>query len=235
MRPSETAEPAHRALGLITVANAYSLGGLGRDAESIALYEEAAGIYRAARRPVDEANAQIAKILALTNLGRHEEAFAAGRWAAPVLESHGEWLKLGKLTANLGNLHFRRGEETQALAMFDRARETYGKLPGDPAARGARSAGWSTTGPQSCATSAASTSRSRPASGRWRSWPRPARPRKSPLPAKPRHLLLHPRPAQRCAQPAGPVTVLFPPGWPAARRDPRQHLHRASPPPAPPI
>lgn len=132
-----TSDPAHRALGLITVANAYSLGGLGRDAESIGLYEEAASIYRKARRPVDEANAQIAKILALTNLGRHSEAFAAGRWAAPVLESHGEWLKLGKLTANLGNLHFRRGEEAQALAMFDRARETYAKLPGDPAARAA--------------------------------------------------------------------------------------------------
>jgi tetratricopeptide (TPR) repeat protein len=132
-----TCQPAHRALGLLVVANAYSLGGVGRDAEAILLYDEAAAIYRKARRPVDEANAQIAKILALTNLGRHEEAFAAGRWAAPVLESHEEWLKLGKLTANLGNLHFRRGDETQALAMWDRARETYGKLPGDPAARAA--------------------------------------------------------------------------------------------------
>ncbi|MCU0508270.1 MAG: CHAT domain-containing protein [Anaerolineae bacterium] len=132
-----TRKPEHRALGLITVANAYSLGGVGRDAEAIPLYDEAAAIYRKLRRPVDEANAQIAKILALTNLGRHEEAFAAGRWAAPVLAAHGEWLKLGKLTANLGNLHFRRGEETQALAMWDRAAETYAKLPGDPAARAA--------------------------------------------------------------------------------------------------
>ncbi len=132
-----TGRPEHRALGLITVANAYSLGGVGRDAEAIPLYDEAAAIYRKLRRPVDEANAQIAKILALTNLGRHQEAFAAGRWAAPVLESHGEWLKLGKLTANLGNLHFRRGEESQALAMWERARDTYGKLPGDPAARAA--------------------------------------------------------------------------------------------------
>jgi tetratricopeptide (TPR) repeat protein len=132
-----TGKPEHRALGLITVANAYSLGGVGRDAEAIPLYDEAAAIYRRLRRPVDEANAQIAKILALTNLGRHPEAFAAGRWAAPVLESHGEWLKLGKLTANLGNLHFRRGEEAQALAMWDRAAETYARLPGDPLARAA--------------------------------------------------------------------------------------------------
>ena len=32
--PSGPASLMHRALGLITVANAYSLGGLGRDAES---------------------------------------------------------------------------------------------------------------------------------------------------------------------------------------------------------
>ncbi|MGE5603348.1 MAG: tetratricopeptide repeat protein, partial [Nitrososphaerales archaeon] len=132
---ARTDNPLHRAPGLISLANAYSLGGLGRDAEAIPLYDEAAAIYRSAHRTVDEANAQIAKILALSNLGRHEEALAAGRWAAAVLTANGEWLRLGKLTANLGNLHFRRGEEAQALAMFDRARETYRRLPDDPAAK----------------------------------------------------------------------------------------------------
>ncbi len=132
-----TGTPIHRALGLISLANAYSLGGLGRDAEAIPLYDEAAAIYRAAQRPVDEANAQIAKILALSNLDRHEDAFAAGRWAAGVLAEHAEWLRLGKLTANLGNLNFRRGEVAQALVMFDRARDTFARLPDDPAARAA--------------------------------------------------------------------------------------------------
>jgi CHAT domain-containing protein len=132
---ARTGNPLHRALALISLANAYSLGGLGRDAEAIPFYDEAAAIYRAAHRTVDEANAQIAKILALSNLGRHDEALAAGRWAAAVLAANGEWLRLGKLTANLGNLHFRRGEEAQALAMFDRARETYARLPEDLAAR----------------------------------------------------------------------------------------------------
>lgn len=130
-----TGDPLHRALGLISLANAYSLGGLGRDAEAVGLYDEAAAIYRASWRTVDEANAQIAKILALSKLGRSEEALAAGRWASAVLASNGEWLRLGKLTANLGNLHFRLGEATQALAMWDHARETYAKLPGDLAAR----------------------------------------------------------------------------------------------------
>lgn len=130
-----TGNPEHRALGLLSLANAYSLGGQGRDAEAVTLYDEAAAIYRAAGRTIDEANAQVAKILALSNLGRHDEALAAGRWAAAVLAAHGEWLRLGKLTANLGNLHFRRGEAGQALAMWDRARETYARLPADPAAR----------------------------------------------------------------------------------------------------
>lgn len=130
-----TGDAIHRALGLLSLANAYSLGGVGRDAEAVVLYDEAAAIYRAAHRTVDEANAQIAKILALSNLGRHDEALEAGQWAATVLAANGEWLRLGKLTANLGNLHFLRGETAQALAMFDRARETYGRLPGDPPAR----------------------------------------------------------------------------------------------------
>jgi CHAT domain-containing protein/tetratricopeptide (TPR) repeat protein len=130
-----TGNPLHRALGLLSLANAYSLGGLGRGAEAVALYDEAAAIYRLAARSVDEANAQIGKILILSDLGRNEEALAAGRWAAGVLAAYGEWLRLGKLTANLGNLHFRRGETAQALAMFDRARDTFARLPDDLAAR----------------------------------------------------------------------------------------------------
>ncbi len=132
---ARTGDPTHRALALLSLANAYSLGGLGRGVEAVILYDEASAIYRAARRSVDEANAQIAKILTLSDLGRHDEALAAGRWAAAVLTAHGEWLRLGKLTANLGNLHFRRGEVAQALTMFDRARETFARLPGDLAAR----------------------------------------------------------------------------------------------------
>ncbi len=132
---ARTGDPAHRALGLISLANAYSLGGLGRDAQAVAVYDEAAAIYRAAGRRVDEANAQIAKILALSNLGRHDEALAAGRWASEVLAENREWLRLGKLRANLGNLYFRMGEEVEALAMFDQARETYALLPDDLAAR----------------------------------------------------------------------------------------------------
>ncbi len=125
---SATANPHHRALALIVIANARSLGGLGEYASALALYDEASEIYRRAGRPVDEANAQISKILVLANLGRYGEAIAAGERAAGVLEQHGEWLRLGKLTANLGNVHYRQGEDALALKMFDKARAIYHSL-----------------------------------------------------------------------------------------------------------
>ena len=112
---SVTGNPHHRALALLVNANARSLGGLGEYGPALELYDEAAGIYRCAERPVDEANAQIAKILVLANLGRYKEAITTGQRAAHVLEQHGEWLRLGKLTANLGNIHYRQGEDTLAF------------------------------------------------------------------------------------------------------------------------
>ncbi len=125
----------HRALGLLIQANAFSLGGLGQYARAVDLYEEASSIYRKLGRAVDEANAQISFVLALANLGRYDEAVCRGNWAARVLEEHGEWFLLGKLTANLGNIQYRRGEDAAALAMFDRAAELYRSLGDDPIAR----------------------------------------------------------------------------------------------------
>lgn len=132
---ARTGDPLHRAIGLIVVANAYSLGGVGRAAEAVPLYDEAARAFRAASRPADEAGTQIAKVLALMELGRHDEAFATGQWATEVLAANGDWLRLGKLTANLGNLKHRRGETADALAMYDKAREYYLRLPDNRAAR----------------------------------------------------------------------------------------------------
>jgi CHAT domain-containing protein len=120
--------PCQRALGLLAHANALSLGGLGEYAAALELYNAAAAIYTEQEQPVEAANAQIAKILALANLGRYAEALAAGEWAAGVLEAHGEWLRLAKLTTNLGFIQYRLGEDGQALAQFDRARDVYRSL-----------------------------------------------------------------------------------------------------------
>ena len=130
----QTCQPHHRALGLLAKANALSLGGLGEYSLALELYNEAGSIYRTIGRPIEEANAQIAKILTLANLGRCDEALATGRRVAQVLEAHGEWLLLGRLTANLGNIHYRRGDDTAALVMFDRAHNLYQSLSENPEA-----------------------------------------------------------------------------------------------------
>jgi CHAT domain-containing protein/tetratricopeptide (TPR) repeat protein len=123
-----TANPLHRALGLLATAHARSFGGLGEYEQAIALLDEAAGIYRAHDHPVDEARAQIGKIWSLAQLGRYGEALETGEWASRVLEENAEWLLLAKLTVNLGVIHRRLREDATALALYDQARDLYNRL-----------------------------------------------------------------------------------------------------------
>lgn len=122
-----TGNPLHRALGLLAEANARSIG-LGEYQRALELYDEAAEIYQVHDRLVEQANAQIGKLWSLASLSRYDEALETGRWASQVLESHGQWLPLAKLTANLGAIHGRLGEDAEALTLFDRARELYHQL-----------------------------------------------------------------------------------------------------------
>jgi CHAT domain-containing protein len=123
-----TGNPLHRALGLLAEAHARSFGGLGQYEQAVALLDEAATIYRAHDRPVDEARAQIGKIWSLAQLGRYDEAMETGQWASRVLEENAEWLLLAKLTANLGVIHRRLREDAKALALYDQARDLYNRL-----------------------------------------------------------------------------------------------------------
>lgn len=120
--------PLARAQGLIVHANACALGGQGEYAEAVAHYDAAAALYAAHNRPVDQARTQIGKVWALGLMSRYQEAADAGAWAAAILEAHGEWVLLARLTSNLGVLHSRQGDETAALAMFEQARAAYLEL-----------------------------------------------------------------------------------------------------------
>jgi len=123
-----TANPLHRAQGLLAKAHARSFGGLGEYEQAVALLDEAAGIYRAHNRPVDEARAQIGRIWSLAQLGRYGEALETGQWASRILEENAEWLWLAKLTTNLGVIHRRLREDATALALYDQARDLYDRL-----------------------------------------------------------------------------------------------------------
>ena len=114
--------PLFAALGLLTEANARSIGGLGEYSRAIELYEQAAEIYQDRGDLVNGAKAQIGKVFSLAMLGRYDQALAAGERAAPLLETHRQWRPLINLTLNLAIVHGRQRADAQSLAEFDRAR-----------------------------------------------------------------------------------------------------------------
>jgi CHAT domain-containing protein/tetratricopeptide (TPR) repeat protein len=122
-----TGNPLHQALGLLAEANARSIG-LAEYSRSIELYNEAARIYHEQNRPVDEARSQIGKLTALGRLGRHDEVTATAKWAAEILEAHGEWLLLAKLIVNQAAIQDRLWESARVLELYDRAAELYGRI-----------------------------------------------------------------------------------------------------------
>jgi tetratricopeptide (TPR) repeat protein len=122
-----SANPLHRALGLLAKANVQSIA-LDDYHEAIERYDEAAAIYEANNRPARQARSQIGKLVALARLGRYSEALEAGEWASEVLEAHAQWRPLADLTLNLGFIRSRLGEDTESLEQYDRARELYGRL-----------------------------------------------------------------------------------------------------------
>ena len=127
----QAGQPIMRALGLCAQANCLSVGGLGEFERAVALYNEAAEIYRLHGRPMDQARSQTGKLYALANLGRYDEAIAAGEWAGGILEQHEQWYLLATLTLNMGLIYGRMGDDVQALALFDRAGELYRRCGAD--------------------------------------------------------------------------------------------------------
>ncbi|MFQ5856035.1 MAG: CHAT domain-containing protein [Anaerolineae bacterium] len=123
-----TNNPLHRALGLRSTAHALSMGGLGEYQRALDLYDAAAGIYQEHGCIVDWAIIQIGRMASLTKLSRYGEALEVGDRAARVLEESVEWLLLAKLTVNLGIIHGWLGEDTEALALFNRARDLYHQI-----------------------------------------------------------------------------------------------------------
>jgi len=125
--------PLARALALLAEANTQAVGGLGEYQESILLYDEAAAIYAAHGRPVEQARSQIGKLYALTCLGRYAEAVRAGEWAAAVLEAHQQWHRLADVTVNLAINYVRMGQDARGLEFYERARQLYQGLDQDVA------------------------------------------------------------------------------------------------------
>jgi len=122
-----TRRTPHRALGLLAEANAVSIG-LGDYQRGVELYDEAAQIYQAEGRLVEQARSQVGKIGSLRNLGRYEEAVTIGQWANAVLAAHGERRAQATLIMNMGTLYDRMGNLAQALDTINQAEGLYRQL-----------------------------------------------------------------------------------------------------------
>lgn len=122
-----TGSPTHRALGLLAEANALAIG-LGQYAAAVELYNQAAAVFHDSKQPVEQAKALFAKLYALSNLGRYDEALADGEWARAVLSEHQEWYQLARLNVNLAIVYGRMGEDQRALDLLDQACDGYARL-----------------------------------------------------------------------------------------------------------
>jgi CHAT domain-containing protein len=76
-------------------------------------------------RPVDAAQTQVARVLALAMLGRYDEAAAVGRSALETFVSEGDDLAAGKIEMNLSNIAARREHHAEAEAFALSARERF--------------------------------------------------------------------------------------------------------------
>ncbi len=119
--------PLHRAQGLLALGNALSIG-LGEYRPAVECYNQAAAIYAAHGRPIEEAQSQIGKIYALANLGRYDEALRDGERARQVFIAHEKWLLVGRVSVNLAILLGRLGHDSESLALLDQAAEVYQRL-----------------------------------------------------------------------------------------------------------
>ncbi len=116
--------PAYRATGLLAEANACAIG-LGQYARAVETYDQAAELFQRCGQPVEQAKVHIGRLYALGNLGRYEDALADGEWARGVLREHEEWYHLARLKVNMAIIYGRMGEDNQALALLDLARQAY--------------------------------------------------------------------------------------------------------------
>ena len=120
----QTGNSLHRALGLRAKANVVFMG----DADyqsTVELCDEAMHIYETQNMPTDAAMAQTIKIPALARLGNFDEAFEVGEQISQILRKNELWVPLVGVISNIAAIHHRRGEDSQALALFDQIKELY--------------------------------------------------------------------------------------------------------------
>ena len=119
-----TVRPRARARRALAQALAYA----GRHADALAACHEAVAI-GASEAPIEAGRAQIASLHPLGELGRYEEAIAAGNEAYDTLTRAGAPEFAARADFNLGNIHQNRHDPQTALFHFDRAAPAFADSP----------------------------------------------------------------------------------------------------------
>ena len=103
----------------------------GRMAEAVGLLDESAALWQQQGRPLEAAQTQVPKVMALSMLGQHDQAVACGAEASQTFVALGDLAAASRLRLNLGSMHMRRDDYTaaarhyrQAAVLFARARDT---------------------------------------------------------------------------------------------------------------
>lgn len=91
----------------------------GRMADAVLAFDDAADAFRKLDQPGHAAETQVAKIMALSMLGRYDEAIACAERAQREFMAVGDRLAAAKVSLNLGILHVRRGAYAEG-ARFSR-------------------------------------------------------------------------------------------------------------------
>lgn len=119
--------PMFQALSLRARGNGFAIG-LREFQKGIDCYDEAADIYAALGRPVEQAWSQNGKLYALATLSRYDEALSTGQQASETLAANNEWAALGDMMVNLAIIHGQLSQDIESLEKLDKAKEIYGKL-----------------------------------------------------------------------------------------------------------
>lgn len=90
----------------------------GRMAEADAALQASAARWQALQRPLEAAHTQVPRVMALSMLGRHDEAAACGAAAQQAFVALGDVAAASKVSLNLGSLHLRRDDHAQAARHY---------------------------------------------------------------------------------------------------------------------
>ena len=100
----------------------------GRMMDAVTHLDRATTAFQALGLPGHAAHAQTPKIMALSMLGKHDEALRSGAATLAQLIRMDELQSAGKVSLNLGNLHCHREEYAESIPYFEQAQRLFSQI-----------------------------------------------------------------------------------------------------------